>query len=651
MKKLNGWAGKVLHVDLTDGSFTQVPTEEYEPEKYIGGIGLNYKIFWDLGCPKVAAFDPENPLIIGVGPLTGVPGPFGRAEVCSISPQSYPDELFTYSGFGGKWPSELKYAGYDAVVVVGKAEKPVYVSIHDQDVKIMDASHLWGLDTHETQRVIMQDDPDTSVVCMGRAGENLSRNAVMVNETGNTAGQGGFGAVMGSKNLKAIAVHGTGGVNIAKPDELMTFIAERKAKGEWFTGASNSWARSPYTGEPVESEMVEKYRKKINGCFGCPYQCNAFYDMPGVGKGTAMCASWWYAKMNQDAKATWEAVTLAQRLGINHFDLYGIWEVLKTIVKEKLLTKEEWNEYGLPPIPHFWGGDASDHEFNTALMQGIAEGSSLFAEGGARGLFGLLEKLKDRDELKNLVEVLFPIHGQPAHYFGWLGWALLASVDTRDSADSSDAIMTFAESSASVFEEGGDPVEVARDTAAHFGVPWGKSNYAHAEGGEVEAVYDRIEEQVAWTHRNHSLKNALTMCNFASLPDQYFDPPEMDIRIFESQVFSMVTGVEMDVDELWKAGDRIWTLRRAVGVMREGRTRKQDTLQDAMFDTVWSEEHPATFEKLDTQIDRQKFEALKGRYYDLCGWSVDKGWPTRETLEKLDMVEIADELERDGLLG
>lgn len=651
MNNRYGWAGQVLHVDLSNHSFSTIPTSEYEPEKYIGGIGLNYKIFWELGCPQVTAFDPENPLIIGVGPLTGVPGPFGRAEVCSISPQSYPEEFFTYSGFGGKWPSELKFAGYDAVVVVGKAEKPVFISVFDQKVEILDGDHLWGLDTHETQRVLMKDYPGMSVLCMGQAGESLSRNAIMANETGNSAGQGGFGAVMGSKNLKAIAVQGTGEVKIAKPKELLDFIAERKAKGEWLDGASKIWARSPYADDPIESEMVEKYRKKFSGCFGCPYQCSAFYDMPGVGKGQAMCASWWYAKIHQDTEATWEAVNLAQRLGINHFDLYGIWEVLKTIVKEKLLSEEEWNEFGLPPIPQIWGGEVTDHEFNTALMHGIADGSTLFAEGGARGLFGLLEKLKDRDRLRELVELLFPIHGQPAHYFGWLGWALLASVDTRDSADSSDAIMTFADSSAATFEEGGDPVEVSRKTGTHFDVPYGITNYAHAKGGPVEAVYDHIEEQVAWTHRNHSLKNALTMCNFAALPDQYFDPPEMDIRIFEAEVFSLVTGIEMSVDELWEAGDRIWTLRRAVSVQRERRTREQDLIQNAMFDTVWQEEHPGTFEILDTQIDRQKFEALKDRYYKLCGWNPDSGRPTKETLERLGMADVAKVLEEKDLLG
>lgn len=158
MSKLYGWAGKVLQVDLTDGSASTTPTRDYEPEKHIEGVGLNTRIFWELGCPQVCAFDPANPLNISVGPLTGLPGPFNRAEVCSISPQSYPEELFTYSGFGGKWPSELKYAGYDGIVIVGKAEKPAYVSIHDEEVEIKDAGDFWGLDTHEAQQAIIARD-------------------------------------------------------------------------------------------------------------------------------------------------------------------------------------------------------------------------------------------------------------------------------------------------------------------------------------------------------------------------------------------------------------------------------------------------------------------------------------------------------------
>ncbi len=126
MAESYGWTGKVLWVDLTDREVSKVPTSDFEPEKFIGGIGLNTRIFWELGSPKVSAFNPANPLLISIGPLTGASGPFNRSEVGGIAPQTYPQELFTYSGFGGKFSSELKYAGYDGIVILSKADKPVY---------------------------------------------------------------------------------------------------------------------------------------------------------------------------------------------------------------------------------------------------------------------------------------------------------------------------------------------------------------------------------------------------------------------------------------------------------------------------------------------------------------------------------------------
>jgi aldehyde:ferredoxin oxidoreductase len=151
MERSFGWTGMVLKVDLSNEMVTKVPTADYRPEEFIGGVGLNAKIFWELGCPQVGAFDPGNPLIISAGPLTGTYGPFSRGEVCAVSPHCYPDELFTYSGFGGMFPAEMKYAGYDGIVVLGKAKKPVYLSIHDEDVEIKAAGDLWGTDTFEAQ--------------------------------------------------------------------------------------------------------------------------------------------------------------------------------------------------------------------------------------------------------------------------------------------------------------------------------------------------------------------------------------------------------------------------------------------------------------------------------------------------------------------
>jgi len=138
-----GWTGKILWVDLTTKKINAVPTSDYESEKYLGGVGLNTKIFWEMGCPTVGAFDSNNPLLISVGPVTGVAGPFSRAEVSGIAPQSYPQETFAYSGIGGKIASEIKYAGYDGLVIVGKSDKPVYLSILNDVVKLEDAKSLW----------------------------------------------------------------------------------------------------------------------------------------------------------------------------------------------------------------------------------------------------------------------------------------------------------------------------------------------------------------------------------------------------------------------------------------------------------------------------------------------------------------------------
>ena len=260
-----GWAGKILWIDLTAGKISKVPTADFEPEKFIGGIGLNSRIFWDMGCPQIDAMHPDSPIILSVGPLTGVSGPFTRATISAIAPQCHPRELFAYSGFGSKFPSELKYAGYDGLVIVGKADAPVYLSIHDEEAEIRDGSHLWGMDTFATQNTLIADHPRSSVLTIGPAGENLSRTAIIINETSGAAGQGGYGAVMGSKNLKAIVTRGTGTLKIARPDEFTDLIAQRKAAGEWVAGPRQQWGRIPLTSGHIRDEMEKKYLKKLRG--------------------------------------------------------------------------------------------------------------------------------------------------------------------------------------------------------------------------------------------------------------------------------------------------------------------------------------------------------------------------------------------------
>lgn len=622
MKNAAGWAGKILWVDLTKGKITTVPTTDFEPEKYIGGVGLNSRIFWELGAPKVAAFHPDSPLLIAVGPLTGAPGPFNRAEVCGIAPQAYPQELFAYSGIGGKFPTELKYAGYDGVVIVGKAEKPVYLLIEDASAAIKDARQLWGLDTFETQKILGASHAKASALTIGPAGENLCRFAIILNETASAAGQGGYGAVMGSKNLKAVVVRGTGAHKMANPDKFLSLVAERHAAGEWLAGGAQTWGRYPLCGEPIKEEMRSNYLKRFAGCHGCPYQCMGFYDMPGIGKGAQMCVEAWYGLINKgSAEGYWEGNILSQKLGINNYELLGIMTFVLAAVATRAVTRQDLGIASIPRIDHAqepnFGSPAVHHEFLAALLNGIAQGKSPLAQGVARAA----EKLGQG--ARRIYENQYPANGYLSHHLKNVASALHWATDTRDPFNSCHDYMYL----------GAFP-----SVADHFGVPSGDVQLKSDWVG-TKVVYERAERTAVWVQNHQSLKNSLPLCEYASMPATFFHPPHMDIRIFESKILSAVTGIEYDVGRLWEAGERIWNLRRAIMVRRENRDRKSDALGHLWFERVVANE-----QSLAAPLERRQWEETVTRYYELRGWNPQTGRPTRSKLVALGMKNIADAL-------
>jgi aldehyde:ferredoxin oxidoreductase len=626
MAKSYGWTGKILWVDLTDRKITEVPTSDFEPEKFLGGVGLNTKVFWEMGSPKVEAFHPDSPLLISVGPLTGASGPFNRAEVCGIAPQCYPQELFAYSGVGGKFPSELKYAGYDGIVILGKADRPVYLSINNEDVEIKDARRLWGVDTFETQKTLLTSHPKASVLTIGPAGENLCRISVILNETASAAGQGGYGAVMGSKNLKAIVVRGTGTVKIANPDDYLDLVSERKAAGEWLKGAAQSWGRYPLCGEPIKTEMQLKYLKKFAGCYGCPYQCMGFYDIPGIGKGGQMCVEAWYGWFARgSSEGYWEGNILSQKLGINNYELLGIMIYLTTAISYGAVRKEDLGISSFPPIDNIgqagYGGQKVHHEFLTELLNGIAEGKNPLSQGVGRAAEQFGQRAMD------LYKSQYPARGYTVHHIECVGSALHWATDVRDPW-----------SSCHDYQSGFGP---SATIAHHFGVPGGDWR-----GGTKTNMYQDTEYQTAWVQNHQQLKNSLPICDYASSPITFFHPPGMDIQIFESRALSAITGVDYSVDRLWEAGERIWALRRAIMVLRENRTREDDTLSH-----VWFEKLVGGTESLSTPLDKDQWEALIDRYYKVRGWNVKNGWPARAKLEELGMKGVADKLQSAGRLG
>ena len=291
-----GYSGKILRVSLSDRSLSTETIDALFCRKYLGGAGFAVYFLWKELQPGVDPLGPDNKLVFALGPLTGVQLP-GSSRYC-IGAKSPLTGGIAKSEVGGFWGAELKRAGYDTLIIEGKAEKPVYLWIHDDEVSIKDASHLWGKNTKETQEAIRAElgDKLVKVALIGAAGENLVRYACIMDGLHDTAGRGGLGAVMGSKNLKAIAVRGRKAPPIAEPERV-------KELRDWFlaniqlvmslkdvgTGSRAAMGRFESVGNlPVRNfrdglfpkvnmidadALKETIRLKMVGCFACPVRC------------------------------------------------------------------------------------------------------------------------------------------------------------------------------------------------------------------------------------------------------------------------------------------------------------------------------------------------------------------------------------------
>jgi aldehyde:ferredoxin oxidoreductase len=209
MSQYDGYAGKILYIDLSTGAVTNIPTSDYST-RFLGGRGFAAKVYWDEMSPAVGSYDPENRLLFFTGPLAGFPALAGsRWTVCGKSPTT-DREGFCYCNLGGHWGAHLRFAGYDGIVVHGKSPKPVYLLVQDSIVEIRDAGSLWGKGAAAARETLKAElGRSVRVVATGPAGEHLVPLATILADN-DASGSCGFGAVMGSKNLKAIAVAGSG---------------------------------------------------------------------------------------------------------------------------------------------------------------------------------------------------------------------------------------------------------------------------------------------------------------------------------------------------------------------------------------------------------------------------------------------------------
>lgn len=321
---INGWAGSILRINLTTGTITTEDTlPKYKP--YIGGMGLGYKVIWDEVPLDADPLGPQAKAVFAVGPLTasGVPCS-GRMNISLLSCWSKGYSILD-AHMGGHIAHAFKYAGYDAMILEGQSDKPVYIKIDDEKVTIEDASHVWGKGTFETNATLSKENGDTfDVASIGLAGENMVPMSTIITSVGNSGGAG-IGALMGSKKVKALVVRGTGAVKIARPMEvklLSNYMIKdlvggnnnhnvpsvpqswseytATSKNRWQGGPGVTWDKAPHG--PVDSgeqpsgiinvaamrcnkgvfdfgPVAEKYTVKQGGCSSCPVRCYTEYEM------------------------------------------------------------------------------------------------------------------------------------------------------------------------------------------------------------------------------------------------------------------------------------------------------------------------------------------------------------------------------------
>ena len=223
---MNGWMGTILRVNLTEKSIRKEAMPEALAHAYIGGRGLNARVLYDEVRPGTDPLGPDNKLILGVGPCNGTVVPGSQRFTATF--KSPITGRYGDSNSGGSFGATLKYAGYDMVIIEGRAEEPVYLWIDEDKVEIRSARHLWGKTTREAGRQIMAEvlDPNISTLVIGPAGENLVRFASVIADLGRALGRAGVGAVFGSKNLKAVAARGSKGVKVADPRRLAEAVRQ-----------------------------------------------------------------------------------------------------------------------------------------------------------------------------------------------------------------------------------------------------------------------------------------------------------------------------------------------------------------------------------------------------------------------------------------
>lgn len=692
--KKYGWTGQGLRINLTTGEITKVPTQK----DWIGGTALGYKIFWDEVPPKTQAFDEANKIVIAPGPLTGTGAVCsGRTSVTTMYPTTYPIHEIGSAHLGGDLGAKMKYAGYDFIVIEGKAKEPVYIYVNNDDVQIRKANHIWGEGTRRAAALINQEtSPTASVTVIGPAGENLLPMSVIINAKSHTGG--GIGGVWGSKNLKGLAIDGDQPIHIAADKEEWEKLVNRNKEllgaltqtvvsryphplfeyhslnSRWSGMPGKQWgAANPPINVPLDTRRLSKMAFRTNagefflgdrewarhvrnnGCFACPIRCYpvikdtataAKYNVHPITEQTCgglLFPIFFYPNLKNHPERNIEIAIVGSQL----MDDLGLWcnygQLQRDMIVmyqdgywKKLLSKEEYDSLPWKKIDDVDASAMQDFLPRIAYRKG--EFGKWLGETTPVMLdhFGIPVKTWSNDH-----RTLYWSNGHPKHHTneddGQLG-CVLNCMWNRDPM--AHAHVNFTRS--------GLPIKEMKHIAK---VTWGDES-AVDQIGDYTPTNTYKMKRLQWVIARTELHNMLGLCSWMApweyCPDeknQYVGDPNM-----EAKIFSAVTGVNKTGDDLDKDGIRAWMLQRVYTMRQLGSSnmRKDHDLVPGWIYTDPKDRKP--FTKGTVRMDPDDINKSFDIFFEQVGCDKETGVPTTDTLKAYRLDFVIPVLQKEGLI-
>lgn len=610
---MNGYFGKFLKIDLTSGKTEEILISDDDQKKYVGGSTMAAKIIYDYVKTDMDPLSPENPIVFATGPFTGSNVPMvSRAAICGISPGT---GLWGEATTGGKFPIRLKGTGYDGILITGKAEKPVYVYVKEGSTKIRDAAHLWGqTDSYETQKKIKAEvDEKVSVACIGLGGEHLVHYANIMNDEGRAAGRCGMGALMGSKNLKAVVVSGKKKTTIARSEQLKSIIIEARdcIMSNLYTQAYKLYGTNFYMDLAMRlGDVPTKYftksvfpAAKIHGpafrdryqmsnyaCAGCPIGCGRIIknftddikqvdgpEYETVGAFGPLC-------MNFDTDSIVMANHLCNAHGIDTISAGVSIAFAMHLYEKGILTKKKAG------MEISWGDKTVILKLLEMIINQEGIGKLL-----SKGVKKMAEELgADPEEAAHVKGLEFPMHDPRAYQ----GAALAYAVGPRGACHLKGAFYSL--------DAPGNEIGLG------LGITFTDKNDPNQKGALTAKLLQFCE-----------LYNSFTLCQFSPIPASMV-----------AQILATITGNEFKTMDLLTFGERSLNLKRAIN-NKLGVTCEDDKIPEITRKAL-NEGGTAGIEP--------NMDMMLKEFYTVSNWDMETGKPTRDKLMELGLHSIAEDL-------